>query len=274
MSAHQILAELHTVVSRGDAACLDPGSGGTLDLGGRWFSTFAAPAGTYKLPNAGLGDVVAVTAAGSVTIQDAAGNAVNTLTSGKSCLYYAKSTSTWAAIGGETEIAELYLQHETTLGLLPVPLTSITQEDGTVLAKLNSTTSGWSQLGNADVVINIPVNATVEAFSFTALSPPDLDVTQPVYVLVDVSKAADNDTLTLDCELYASAPGDYANSDLVSSSATTIVAAGSQLSFTCGAPTIAATSFSGVLTLGGTNDGDAVYIRSVSIRYTKKLLAS
>lgn len=176
----------------------------------------------------------------------------------------------------EAALQEIYQHLVTAQGVIPVPLTALTAEDGTVLAKLSGTTSGWSQIGNKEVVLSMPINADTEAFQFTVPVPMDLDDSKDIKVCALVSKDADNDTLTLDCEVFPCAAGDLQNADIQDTAAQAIVAAGTVLEFTCGADGVLAApgTLTAVLTLGGTNDGDAVYIHGVWIKYTKKLLTS
>ena len=159
-------------------------------------------------------------------------------------------------------------------GCVPVPLGAITQEDGTTLLKQATTVAGYAQLSNKETVINIPVNCTAgESLGFTTAIPTDMDPKFPLEVHVLVGKAADNDVLTLDCEMYPTGAGAVANSDIQLTAATTIVAAGSELVFTSNVPALFTKGgLSVVLALGGTNDGDAVYIYSVWLEYTKRLL--
>jgi hypothetical protein len=157
-----------------------------------------------------------------------------------------------------------------------VPLAAITQEDGTPLAKLASTASGFSQIGNKELVISLPINATIEALGFSVPVPQDLDNSANVTVHVLAGKDANLDALTLDCEVYPCAAGDVQNADIQDTAAQTIVAAGTELIFTCGADGVLAAPgvLSVVLTLGGTNDGDAVYIYGAWIEYTSKVMTS
>lgn len=159
-------------------------------------------------------------------------------------------------------------------GFVSVPLGAVTQEDGTALLKQATTVAGYAQIGNKETVINIPVNCSAgEALGFVVPVPIDLDVNLPVEVHVLVGKAANNDDLTLDCEVYPVGAGDVGNSDIQQTAAQTIVAGGTDLTFVCGVPALFTRGgLSVVLTLGGTNDGDAVYIYSVWLEYTKCLL--
>ena len=157
-------------------------------------------------------------------------------------------------------------------GFVPIPLTSFTQEDGTALTKQATTVAGFSQLSDKETVIDIPVNATAgESLSTTVPLPPDLNAGEAVTIHVMVGKAAALDVLTLDAEAYFVAAGDAANADAQDTAAQTITAAVSELVFTCGADGVLAppSSLSIVLALGGTNDGDAVYIYSAWLEYIK-----
>lgn len=177
----------------------------------------------------------------------------------------------------EAALQELYQNAVTAAGVVSVPLTSITREDGTALTKQATTVAGFEQIGNKELVIDIPVDCTAgEALAFNIALPRDLDDAADVIIDVLVSKAANLDALTLDAEAYFVAAGDLQNDDAQDTAAQTIVAAGTVLSFTCGADGVPAApcALTGVLTLGGTNDGDAVYIHAVWIRYTKKILAA
>lgn len=264
MGLHNDTANDYQLFNTGSQTIADPGSGGTFSLRGidRGIATIAS--GTRKLPdNVPLGVKFLVYATGSVTITNAAGNVtVATLGSGDVCEFIAKTSSSW--------VAKILTTGASREGTITVPLMSITGEDGTVLAKQASTTSGWTQLSNKNIVLNIPVNATNEAFSFSVTSPEDIDTSKPVYVDLFASKAADDDTLTLDCELYAFGDGGSGvGADIITTSAQTIYEdMSAALTFT-GTIDVNGDGFGGVITLGGTNDGDAVYIHGVRIRYTK-----
>jgi hypothetical protein len=163
-----------------------------------------------------------------------------------------------------------------TTGTIQVPLTAITQEDGTVLTKQATTVAGFSQLSNKETVINIPVNCSAgESLGFTVPVPADLDNTKAVYVKVLAGKAADNDELTLDCEVYQCGAGDTGNADIQDTAATAITQAASVLTFACVGGILAPPgTLSVVLALAGTNDGDAVYIYGVWLEYTRTVLTA
>ncbi len=158
-------------------------------------------------------------------------------------------------------------------GFVPIPLGSITQEDGTALTIQATTVTGFAQIANLETVILIPVDAAAgeDALGVTVPLPPDLDAGQDVKIHVLVGKDADNDVLTLDAEAFFCAAGDVANADAQDTAAQTITEAAIDLVFTCGADGVLAppSSLSIVLTQGGTNDGDAVHIYSVWLEYTK-----
>ena len=158
-------------------------------------------------------------------------------------------------------------------GSIPVPLGAITREDGTALTAQATTNTGYSQLSNADTVINIPINATTgESLGFAVPVPVDLNARKDVTVHVLASKSADNDALTLDCEVYQTGIGDLLNADIQGTAAQTVVSTGTELVFNCAAADVLDPpgGFSVVLALGGTNDGDAVYIHAVWIEYNIK----
>ena len=161
-------------------------------------------------------------------------------------------------------------------GSVPIPLGAVTCEDGTALLKQANAVTGYSQIANKEIVINIPVNTNPTgglALGFTTAIPIDMDPAYPVEVHVLVGKAANNDALTLDCEVYPTGVADVANSDIQQTAATAIVAAGSELTFKCGVPALFVKGgLSVVLTVGGTNDQDAVYIYSIWLEYTKLLI--
>lgn len=162
-------------------------------------------------------------------------------------------------------------------GFVPIPLGNITREDGTALTAQATTVAGYSQISNKETVINIPVNCTAgEALGFSVATPLDLDTSADLKVKVMAGKAADLDVLTLACEVYQCAAGDVGNADIQGTSAVTITQAASVLTFTCAHAGLLEPpgSLSVVLTLGGTNDGDAVYIYAVWLEYTKTILVT
>jgi len=158
-------------------------------------------------------------------------------------------------------------------GSVSIPLGAVTCEDGTALTKQAATAPGYAQIANKEIVIKLPINSNPLTLGFTTALPIDMDPAYPVEVHVLVGKAANTDALTLDCEVYPTGVANVANSDIQQTAATTIVAAGSELTFVCGVPAeFTKGGLSVVLTLGGTNDGDAVYIYSIWLEYTKLLI--
>ena len=177
----------------------------------------------------------------------------------------------------EAALQEIYQGLKTIQGTVPVPLGSITMEDGTALTKQATTVAGYDQLANKEIVINIPLGCTSgESLGFSVPLPQDIDVGADLHVHVLAGKAADNDVLTLDCEVYPVAAGDVANTDIQDTAAQTIVAAGTELTFTCGLDGLLASpsAVTVVLALGGTNDQDAVYLYGAWLEYKKKILTS
>lgn len=177
----------------------------------------------------------------------------------------------------EAALAEIYQHLVTAQGCILVPLGAITQEDGTALTKQATTVAGFAQLGGKETVIKIPVDCTAgDVLGAVVPVPQDLDDSADIEIHVLAGKDADNDALTLDCEVYPSAAGDVGNADIQDTAAQTITQAVSELVFTCGADGVLAApgTLSIVLTQGGTNDGDAVYIYGVWVEYKKKILAA
>ena len=178
----------------------------------------------------------------------------------------------------EAAIAEIYANMFTAQATIPISLGAITQEDGTSLLKKAGTVAGFAQLADKETVISIPIDATAgESLGFSVAVPQDLDDSEDIVVHVLVGKDADNDVLTIDCEVFPCAVGDTANADIQDTAATAIAAAAAEeLTFTCGADGVLAApgTLSVVLALGGTNDGDATYIYGVWVEYTRKLLTA
>jgi hypothetical protein len=182
-----------------------------------------------------------------------------------------------AAAQVEAALQEIYQDLKTIQGTVPIPLGVIMMEDGTALTKQATTVAGYAQLANKEIVINIPINCSAgETLGFSVPLPQDIDVTADLHVHVLAGKDADNDVLTLDCEVFPVAAGDVANADIQDTAAQTIVAAGTELTFTCGLDGLLASpsALTVVLILGGTNDGDAAYIYAAWLEYKKKLLTS
>jgi hypothetical protein len=201
--------------------------------------------------------VVASTAAGNVSVAD-----TGTFTSTETV---------------EAALAEIYQGLLTAQATIPVPLGAITMEDGTVLTKQATTVAGIAQLADKEQVILIPIDCSAgETLGFTVPVPQDLDDTADITVHVLAGKGGDLDTLTLDCEVFPCAVGDTANADIQDTAAAAITAAASELVFTCGADGVleAPGTLSVVLIVGGTNDGDAIYIYGAWVEYTRKILAA
>jgi len=176
----------------------------------------------------------------------------------------------------EAALAEIYQDLLTAQATIPVPLGSLTYEDGTYFTKQTSTTPGFAQLSNKELVLDIPVNAAAETFAFQVPVPQDLDDSADVVIHVLAGKSADNDSLTLDCEVYPVAAGDTGNADIQDTAAQAITQAASELTYTCGNDGVLAApgALTAIFTLGGTNDGDAVYIYGVWVEYTRAILTA
>lgn len=176
----------------------------------------------------------------------------------------------------EAALAELYQNALSAQGSVPVGLGELVYEDGTAFTKQASTTPGFAQLADKEIVLNFPVNAAAETCAFSKMLPLDLDATAAITIHVLAGKSADNDVLTLDCEVFPVTDGDVANADIQDTAAQTITQAASELTFTCGADGVLAapSGITAVFTLGGTNDGDAVYIYAVWVEYTRAILTA
>lgn len=177
----------------------------------------------------------------------------------------------------EAALAEIYQNLVSAQATIPIPLGAITQEDGTALTKQATTVTGIAQIGDKEQVIMIPVNCSSgEALGFSVPVPQDLDDSEDITIHVLAGKAAALDELTLDCEVYPCAAGDVANADIQDTAAQAITEAASELVFECGADGVLAApgTLSVILTLGGTNDGDAVYIYGAWVEYTKKIMTA
>jgi len=180
-------------------------------------------------------------------------------------------------VTAEAALSEAFTHIQTAQAIMAIPLTSITNEDGTAMTKQATTVAGFAQLADKEVVINIPVDCSAgESLQATIPVPQDLDDAADIEVHVLVGKAADLDTLTLDCEVFPCAVGDTANADIQDTAAQAITEAASELIFTCGADGVLAApgTLTMVFALGGTNDGDAVYIYGAWIEYTRKTLTA
>ena len=159
-------------------------------------------------------------------------------------------------------------------GYAPVPLGAITLKDGTYLTKQATTATGYAQIASKEIVIDVPAGGASKSLGFSIPTPVDIDTTYPVEVHVLAKKATNTDTLTLDCEVYPTSPGSTGNSDIQATSAITLTSTTADYKFVCSVSTTVVTpgGLSAVLTVGGTNTNDAVYIYSVWIEYTKLLL--
>ena len=241
-------------------------------------ATIVYGAASGKVSDASSGSAIGITrkaASGNGSIVEIV--PFNVLSTTAGTVSIADSGNFTAQVTVEAALQEIYQDLLTIQATIPVPLAAITREDGTALTKQATTVTGFAQLGNAETVIDIPIDCTVgEALGFSVPAPQDLDDAKDITVHVLVGKAANLDVLTLDAEVYPSAAGDVGNADIQDTAAQTITEAVSELVFTCGADGVLASpgTLSVVLTLGGTNDGDAVYIYGAWIEYARKVLTS
>jgi hypothetical protein len=308
MSAHNINEAMFSGKVSGCHLIEPPDSDGIVDLQGQdggllLYRTNSAAA--VRLPPAtglpyNLQIYVLNTGSGTITVKDSGGSTIATVTT--SIVEFRFNGTAWSEVSASSNAADVdyddndTLTTETTVeGVLDellltetgtirvnVPLLTVTQEDGTVLAKQASTTSGWSQLSNKETVLNIPVNATNEAFAFVIGLPHECKGNDAFTVNVIASKSANNDTLTMDAEIYARGKTDDGESfsdDLYAGSAQAISGAGGPrlVSFSASgalSEVLEITTVACILTLGGTNDGDAVYIHDIYLEMTRSKLTS
>jgi hypothetical protein len=320
MGSHNEFSELYAAKAAGENHLVPPSDGSTIDLRGTDGSLVlydTSSAITGKLPAStpfGVTVYVSNRSTGTITVQNPSAVTVDTVADGEIKGFVSAGDNTWNALGGVsgTQLAstaaslganlvgfqdggsktaattvdgaldEIYVSLTGT-GRIGVPITCITEEDGTPLTVAGAD-SGFAQLANKNIVLQIPVNATTEAFAASVPVPSDFnkDADDEVVLNVTVSKSANADALTLDVELYAlgadadngwSADGYGGNAVAIADADIhTLQFAATAEWITGGLATANALAF--VLTLGGTNDGDVTYIHNVYWTYRKKLLTS
>lgn len=149
MGAHNDTQNDYISFGNGTQTLADPGADGTVDLRGRDRGVLSFSSGTRRLPNlpsTHIGVSVIVDAGGSVTVANAAGTTLSTLTSGQMRAYVWNGSS-WTTSGGqatdvwlsdstaytaqttvEGAIGEIYANHYT-----DVPVTSFVVNSGAQL---------------------------------------------------------------------------------------------------------------------------------------------
>lgn len=281
-------SNLHIVSPPADAGVIDVRGNDGAVVAYNTSSSLAA-----KLPNettSPIGLIVYVSNAGSgtITVTDTAGTTIDTVvgSGGEIKGFQLSAARTWVVIGSGTSVIDAINASLTDLGRIGVPLASVLTQDGTPMVKQATTVTGFTQLSNKNLVINIPANANGpvseangESFAATSNLPSEHndELNAELVLNVVVSKDADADSLTLDAELYARQTNSASWSiDTYGGAAVPIVAAGSVLQFAAAtSPEVGdLSSVAFVLTLGGTNDSDAVYIHDIYWTYRKKLIAS
>ncbi len=280
-------SNLHIVSPPADAGVIDVRGNDGAVVAYNTSSSLAA-----KLPNettSPIGLIVYVSNAGSgtITVTNTLGTTVGSVVgSAGSILGFQLSASrTWNSISGNSLLLDSIYTSLTGTGRIGVPVTSISKEDGTQMIKQATTVTGFAQLANKNIVIEIPANSTAEAFAASISTPGDFDISmeEDVVLNVTVSKSANADTLTLDAELYGiittEDPETVVSSDGYTGAAAAITDELSTLQFAFSQDSLAASGVSCealafVLTLGGTNDSDVVYIHNVFWTYRKKLITS
>ncbi len=133
--------------------------------------------------------VVASTAAGNVSVLDSANHTVTETV--------------------EAALAELYVHGKTAQAVIPIPLSSLTLEDGTAITKFSSAdtaTCGFSQEGNKELVLRFNNHATpADVAAFGIPLPADLNPAADIVVhwRAKMSGATDSPVLEHECYLGA-----------------------------------------------------------------------
>jgi hypothetical protein len=133
--------------------------------------------------------VVASTAAGNVSVLDSANHTLtNTV---------------------EAALAELYVHGKTAQAIIPIPLSSLTLEDGTALTKFVSEgnpTCGFSQEANKEIVLRFNNHGTpADVAAFGIPLPADLNPAADVVVHWRAKMSGATDTPVLEHECYLGA---------------------------------------------------------------------
>ncbi len=282
-TTHNLQDALYNLKATNQHIVLPPANNGTMDVRGNDGAVVQGATNnnqTWYLPkeaNSPINLIVYVsnTGTGSITVKNTAGTTVAVVAANEIIGFQLSASRTWNLVGTGSADVEAALM---SIARIDVPLTAISKEDGTQMIKQATTVTGFNQLSNKNLVIQIPANSTAEAFAASATAPADFDATTDELALnVAVSKGGDLDALTLDAEFYVL--GSSWSSDVSGASATAITQAISVLQFPCIEDLVAQLdgqprTLAFVLILGGTNDGDVVYIHDVYWTYRKKLVSS
>jgi len=130
--------------------------------------------------------VVASTAAGNVSVLDSANHTVTETV--------------------EAALAELYVHGKTAQAVIPIPLSSLTLEDGTAITKFSSAdaaTCGFSQEGNKELVLRFNNHATpADVAAFGIPLPADLNPAADIVVHWRAKMSGATDTPVLEHECY------------------------------------------------------------------------
>jgi hypothetical protein len=281
-------SNLHIVSPPADAGVIDVRGNDGAVVAYNTSSSLAA-----KLPNettSPIGLIVYVSNAGSgtITVTDTAGTTIDTVvgSGGEIKGFQLSAARTWIAMGSGTVSTDAINTSLTSIGRIAVPLTSISKEDGTQMIKQATTVTGFNQLANKNIVIQIPANTTAELFAASINAPLDLDGTtettaQELVLNVVVSKSADVDALTMDAELYLMIGSTRVwSGDIYGGNAVAITDELNVLQFATGndwwldgdaQAGVHALAF--VLITDNANDSDVVYIHDVYWTYRKKLVS-
>lgn len=145
MGAHNDTANDYQLFNTGGQTIADPGSGGTFNLRGIDRGIASIASGTRKLPNnTPLGVSLMVYATGSVTITNASGTTIGTLSSGHLGVFIARTSTSWNGTVLEVGAGSNSTMFAATVAdIAAAELTSLTSQVtfGTLLTELYSRAS-------------------------------------------------------------------------------------------------------------------------------------
>ena len=171
---------------------------------------------------------------------------------------------------------EIYGDKTSTLAEMMIPIQLFTQEDGTALTKYvaGGATPGFQQLGNKELVLTWDGFATATSIGVTIPLPPDLKGATDVIVAVNANLAGATDTPELTTEAYFDkGDTDCAGTDDELDGGVTL----KEYVNTIAGVDVPASPKSLTLIMApkaGEHGTDEVYIYSVMLRYTRKVMAN
>ncbi len=179
----------------------------------------------------------------------------------------------------EAAIQELYQHIMTANASVVIPLTSMTLEDGTPLAKFSDgalATPGLAQISNAEQVIRYNNHATPTKVAFSVPLPDDFKATSLHSLVVLAKMSGATDTPDLEVECYLNDAGQNIGVDVEIDGGTTIAAytAGPQGPI-INLPVAGMNTLTGVFgPKAGELGTDDLLIYGVKLNYTRKLMTS